>query len=121
MAATDQEKGANGISAFAVRRDDPGFAVGSKETKTGITGSPTCELYSTDCAIPADRIIGAEGTGSKAALRTLGFTRPTIGAQAVGSPRARWTPRWPTSMTASSSAPASAPSRACSSRSPTWR
>jgi alkylation response protein AidB-like acyl-CoA dehydrogenase len=84
MAVTDPEKKANGISAFVVHRDDPGFAVGPKERKMGIKGSPTCELYFTDCAIPADRIIGAPGTGFKTALRTLDFTRPTIGAQAVG-------------------------------------
>src|SRR3712207_9485752 len=84
MAVTNPEKGANGISAFAVHRDDPGFAVGPKERKMGIKGSPTCELYLTDCTIPADRIIGEPGTGFKTALRTLDFTRPTIGAQAVG-------------------------------------
>ena len=84
MAVTDPEKGANGISAFVVHSDDPGFAVGPKERKMGIKGSPTCELYFTDCTIPADRIIGAPGTGFKTALRTLDFTRPTIGAQAVG-------------------------------------
>jgi alkylation response protein AidB-like acyl-CoA dehydrogenase len=84
MAVTDPEKGAGGISAFVVHRDDPGFAVGPKERKMGIKGSPTCELYFTDCTIPADRIIGEPGTGFKTALRTLDFTRPTIGAQAVG-------------------------------------
>ena len=84
MAVTDPEKGANGISAFAVHRDDPGFAVGPKERKMGIKGWPTCELYLTDCTIPADRVIGEPGTGFKTALRTLDFTRPTIGAQAVG-------------------------------------
>ncbi|MGR7023819.1 acyl-CoA dehydrogenase family protein [Geodermatophilus sp. URMC 62] len=84
MAVTDPEKRANGISAFVVHRDDPGFAVGPKERKMGIKGSPTCELYFTDCTVPADRMIGAEGTGFKTALRTLDFTRPTIGAQAVG-------------------------------------
>src|SRR3954468_6895559 len=84
MAVTDPEKKANGISAFVVHKDDPGFAVGPKERKMGIKGSPTCELYFQDCTIPADRIIGAEGTGFKTALRTLDFTRPTIGAQAVG-------------------------------------
>src|SRR3712207_6162575 len=84
MAVTDPEKGANGISAFVVHRDDPGFAVGPKERKMGVKGSPTCELYLTDCTIPADRIIGEPGTGFKTALRTLDFTRPTIGAQAVG-------------------------------------
>ena len=77
-------KGANGISAFVVHKDDPGFSVGTKERKLGIRGSPTCEIYFEDCTIPASRIVGAEGTGFKTALRTLDHTRLTIGAQAVG-------------------------------------
>jgi alkylation response protein AidB-like acyl-CoA dehydrogenase len=84
MAVTDPEQGAKGISAFVVHRDDPGFAVGPKERKLGISGSPTREIYFTDCRIPANRIIGAEGTGFRTALATLDHTRPTIGAQAVG-------------------------------------
>jgi alkylation response protein AidB-like acyl-CoA dehydrogenase len=84
MAVTDPEKGANGISAFVVHKDDPGFAVGAKERKLGIKGSPTTELYFEDCRIPGDRIIGDEGSGFKTALATLDHTRPTIGAQAVG-------------------------------------
>ena len=84
MAVTDPDKGANGISAFIVHKDDPGFTVGAMEKKMGIKGSPTTELYFEDCRIPADRIIGEEGTGFKTALATLDHTRPTIGAQAVG-------------------------------------
>jgi alkylation response protein AidB-like acyl-CoA dehydrogenase len=86
MAVTDPnaDRPANGISAFVVRADDPGFEVGPKERKLGIKGSPTREIYFTDCTIPADRIIGEPGTGLKTALRTLDHTRPTIGAQAVG-------------------------------------
>ena len=84
MAVTDPEKRANGISAFMVHKDDPGFTVGPREKKLGIKGSPTAELYFEDCTIPADRIIGDEGTGFKTALQTLDHTRPTIGAQAVG-------------------------------------
>jgi len=84
MAVTDPERKANGISAFVVHRDDPGFEVGPKERKLGIHGSPTREIYFTDCRIPADRMIGAAGTGFKTALATLDHTRPTIGAQAVG-------------------------------------
>ncbi|MFT3714700.1 MAG: acyl-CoA dehydrogenase [Gordonia sp. (in: high G+C Gram-positive bacteria)] len=84
MAVTDPEKGANGISAFMVHKDDPGFTVGPLEHKLGIKGSPTAELYFEDCTIPEDRIIGDEGTGFKTALATLDHTRPTIGAQAVG-------------------------------------
>jgi alkylation response protein AidB-like acyl-CoA dehydrogenase len=86
MAVTDPnaEKKANGISAFVVHKDDPGFSVGAKERKLGIKGSPTREIYFENCVIPADRIIGEPGTGLKTALRTLDHTRPTIGAQALG-------------------------------------
>jgi alkylation response protein AidB-like acyl-CoA dehydrogenase len=86
MVVTDPEaeKKANGISAFVVHRDDPGFSVGAKEKKLGIKGSPTCEIHFDNCTIPADRIIGEPGTGLKTALRTLDHTRPTIGAQALG-------------------------------------
>src|SRR5690242_12629952 len=83
MAVTDPGKGANGISAFVVHKDDPGFSVGAKERKLGIKGSPTCEIYFEDCTIPADRIIGEPGTGFKTALRTLDHTRLAIGAQAL--------------------------------------
>ncbi|WP_433599534.1 acyl-CoA dehydrogenase [Nocardia sp. CA-135953] len=84
MAVTDAEKGANGISAFLVHKDDEGFVVGPLEHKLGIKGSPTAELYFENCRVPGDRIVGAPGTGFKTALQTLDHTRPTIGAQAVG-------------------------------------
>jgi alkylation response protein AidB-like acyl-CoA dehydrogenase len=84
MAVTDPDKGANGISAFVVHKDDPGFSVGAKERKLGIKGSPTCEIYFQNCRIPGARLIGDEGTGFKTALRTLDHTRLTIGAQALG-------------------------------------
>ncbi|GAA3244833.1 acyl-CoA dehydrogenase [Pseudonocardia petroleophila] len=84
MAVTDPDKKANGISAFVVHKDDPGFEVGPKERKLGINGSPTREIYFQNCTIPGDRIIGEPGTGFKTALQTLDHTRPTIGAQAVG-------------------------------------
>ena len=122
MAVTDPDKGANGISAFVVHKDDPGFAVGPKERKMGIKGSPTCELYFTDCTIPADRIIGAPGTGFKTALRTLDFTRPTIGAQAVGIAQGALDAAVGLRQGAQAVRQERRPtSRACSSCSPTWR
>jgi alkylation response protein AidB-like acyl-CoA dehydrogenase len=84
MAVTEPGKGPDGISAFVVHRDDPGFSIGPKERKLGIKGSPTCEVYFENCTIPADRIIGEPGTGFRTAMSTLDYTRPTIGAQAVG-------------------------------------
>jgi alkylation response protein AidB-like acyl-CoA dehydrogenase len=84
MAVTDAEAGANGISAFVVEKGDEGFSFGAPEKKLGIKGSPTRELYFDNCRIPADRLVGAEGSGFKTALRTLDHTRVTIAAQAVG-------------------------------------
>src|ERR1700744_5912056 len=83
MAVTDPSAGANGISAFVLEDGDEGFTYGAPEHKLGIKGSPTRELYFDDCAIPADRLIGAEGEGFKIALRTLDHTRITIAAQAL--------------------------------------
>jgi alkylation response protein AidB-like acyl-CoA dehydrogenase len=84
MAVTDPAAGANGISAFVVEKDDPGLSFGAPEHKLGIKGSPTRELYFDDCAIPAGRLIGAEGSGFRTALATLDHTRITIAAQALG-------------------------------------
>jgi alkylation response protein AidB-like acyl-CoA dehydrogenase len=41
-------------------------------------------VYFDSVRIPADRLIGAEGSGYATAMRTLDHTRVTIGAQAVG-------------------------------------
>ncbi len=86
MAVTDPAaaRPAQGISAFVVHADDPGFSVGPKERKLGIKGSPTREIYFENCRIPGNRIIGEPGTGFATAMATLDHTRPTIGAQAVG-------------------------------------
>jgi alkylation response protein AidB-like acyl-CoA dehydrogenase len=84
MAVTDPEKHARGISAFVVEKSDEGVSFGAPEKKLGIKGSPTREVYLDNVRIPADRMIGAEGTGFETAMRTLDHTRVTIAAQAVG-------------------------------------
>jgi len=84
FAVTDLEKRAAGISAFVVEKSDPGVSFGAPERKLGIKGSPTREVYLDKVRIPADRMIGAEGTGFATAMRTLDHTRVTIAAQAVG-------------------------------------
>jgi alkylation response protein AidB-like acyl-CoA dehydrogenase len=88
MAVTDPELSggsrSRGISAFVVEKSDPGVSFGAKEKKLGIKGSPTREVYLDQVRIPADRMIGDEGTGFETAMRTLDHTRITIAAQAVG-------------------------------------
>ena len=84
MAVTDPESRSRGISAFVVEKGDEGVTFGAKEKKLGIKGSPTREVYLDHVRIPADRMIGPEGTGFETAMRTLDHTRITIAAQAVG-------------------------------------
>ena len=86
MAVTDADAdaGVRGISAFVVAKGDEGVSFGAPERKLGIKGSPTRELYFDNCVIPADRMIGEEGSGFRTALATLDHTRITIAAQALG-------------------------------------
>jgi alkylation response protein AidB-like acyl-CoA dehydrogenase len=84
MAVTDPEQRTRGISAFVVEKSDEGVSFGAPERKLGIKGSPTREVYLDNVRIPADRLIGAEGTGFATAMKTLDHTRITIAAQALG-------------------------------------
>jgi alkylation response protein AidB-like acyl-CoA dehydrogenase len=84
FAVTDPSKGANGISAFIVEKDFPGFRVGKKEHKMGIKGSPTVEIVFDNCEVPAENLLGNEGEGFKIAMKVLDKSRPGIAAQALG-------------------------------------
>nr|WP_318842143.1 acyl-CoA dehydrogenase [Streptomyces marincola] len=85
MAVTDPDKRTRGgISAFVVEKGDEGVSFGAPEKKLGIKGSPTREVYLDNVRIPADRMLGEEGTGFATAMRTLDHTRITIAAQALG-------------------------------------
>ncbi len=84
FATRDPSQRDKGVSAFLVMRDDPGVSFGRKEDKMGIRGSPTREVILENARIPAGRLIGDEGEGFKIALKTLDYSRPLIGAQALG-------------------------------------
>ncbi len=85
FAVTDPDaKKGTGISAFVVEKSDEGVSFGAPEKKLGIKGSPTREVYLDNVRVPADRMIGEEGTGFTTAMKVLDHTRVTIAAQAVG-------------------------------------
>ncbi len=84
LAYTDKEKGSRGISMFIVEKEDKGFIVGRQEHKMGIHGSDTRELTFEDLFVPEDRLLGKEGDGFKILMATFNYTRPAVGAQALG-------------------------------------
>jgi len=81
---TDETKRHNGISAFLVEKDTPGFIVGNEEDKMGLRASDTTDLIFDDCRIPAANILGNEGDGFKIAMKALDGGRIGIAAQSVG-------------------------------------
>nr|MBA3366777.1 acyl-CoA dehydrogenase family protein [Actinomycetota bacterium] len=84
FAKTDPQAGHNGITAFVVEADAPGFEVGRIEPKMGIKGSTTGEIFFNDCRVPVANRVGEEGEGFRIAMRILDRSRPGIGAQGLG-------------------------------------
>ncbi len=87
FANSDFTKGYKGITAFAVERGVPGFAIGKREDKLGIRASSTCELILDGCEVPAANVVGTVGIGYKVAIETLNTGRIGIGAQMIGVAR----------------------------------
>jgi len=84
FATVDPARRAKGVTAFLIEPNMPGFSVGKKERKMGIRASPTVALHFTDCVVPVEQRLGAEGDGFRIAMQTLDVTRPATGALAVG-------------------------------------
>jgi len=84
FALTAPEKGPRGASCLMVEKGTPGFTFGKKEDKLGIRGSATRELVFQNCKVPAENLIGREGTGFITAMRVFDASRPGVASQAVG-------------------------------------
>jgi isovaleryl-CoA dehydrogenase len=83
-AKTDKDKGAQGISAFIVEKNFPGFKVAQKLTKMGFRGSQTAELVFEDCRVPAENLVGAEDKGVKVVMSGLDLERAMISPICLG-------------------------------------
>ncbi len=90
FAVTDPEKGKQGISAFIVPTDTPGYRVASVERKLGQKSSDTCQIVFDDLRLTPDLLLGEEGQGYKIALANLEGGRIGIASQAVGMARAAY-------------------------------
>jgi isovaleryl-CoA dehydrogenase len=84
-AKTDKDKGAQGISAFIVEKDRPGFSVAQKLRKMGWRGCPTGELVFDDCRVPAANLLGAENEGVAVVMSGLDIERAFLALPTVAS------------------------------------
>ncbi len=84
MAVTDTSKKHHGISAFIIEKGTPGFRPGKKENKLGLRASDTSEVVFTDCRVPAENLLGAEGEGFVNSLQILDGGRISIASLGLG-------------------------------------
>jgi butyryl-CoA dehydrogenase len=83
-AITDPDAGPDGISAFVVQNDFPGFQVGTIEDKLGCRASCTAEIVLDNCEVPKENRLGKGGAGFSTFMKTLEGGRISIGAMALG-------------------------------------
>ena len=83
-AKTDPAAGPRGISAFLIEKDFAGFAPGPKLDKLGMRGSNTAELVFTDCEVPEDCRMGAEGEGVRILMSGLDYERAVLAGGPLG-------------------------------------
>lgn len=78
------DDGPRGISCLLVPGDAPGLTAAEPERKMGANSSRTAGIHLDGVAVPAGRLIGAEGQGFPIALAALDAGRLGIAACAVG-------------------------------------
>lgn len=82
MARTGEGKRAEGMTAFIVEKDTPGFIV-EREIKM-IGGRLTYELVFDECRVPESQILGELGQGYEPMQLRLNVRRLQMGARCVG-------------------------------------
>jgi butyryl-CoA dehydrogenase len=83
-AKTDPEAGFKGIDFFLVEKNMPGVKVGRKINKLGVRASETSELILDNVKVPAENLLGKQGTGFKNLGEILCQIRVMTGALALG-------------------------------------
>ena len=82
--ARTKPTGSDGITAFLVTHDMPGFKVDKVENKMGQCASDTVDLVFSNCKVPASRMLGKEGEGFTVAMSGLDAGRIGIAALSLG-------------------------------------
>ena len=78
------DKNSNGITAFIVERNSPGFSRHQKLDKLGMRGSNTCELVFEDTEIPASNVLGVEHKGMGVLMSGLDYERTVLSGGPLG-------------------------------------
>jgi isovaleryl-CoA dehydrogenase len=83
-AKTDKAAGKNGMTAFIIEKNFPGFRTAQKLDKLGMRGSNTCELVFEHCEVPEANILGTLNQGVTVLMRGLDYERTILAAGPIG-------------------------------------
>ena len=83
-AKTDPSAGPRGITAFIIEKNFKGFSTAQKLDKLGMRGSDTGELVFADCEVPAENVLGREGSGVNVLMSGLDYERTVLAAGPLG-------------------------------------
>jgi len=90
FAQTDPEKGSRSLTAFVVPTDLPGVEIKPHLQKMGQRASVQNEIIYQDVEVPAENMLGREGTGFIIAMKTFDRTRTGVAALSIGNARAAY-------------------------------
>jgi len=85
--AAQEDKGAESWTCFLLDKSMPGFSVGRSERKMGQRAADASELVLEDVFVPDERVIGKPGAGWAINRNVLNYSRPIVGAIALGIAR----------------------------------
>jgi alkylation response protein AidB-like acyl-CoA dehydrogenase len=77
----------NGITAFIIEKDMPGFSAVKIKDKLGVRASETAELIFDNVRVPQENVIGNIGDGFKQAMQILDGGRVSIASLSCGIAR----------------------------------
>ncbi|SEK07585.1 acyl-CoA dehydrogenase family protein [Paraburkholderia diazotrophica] len=88
FAITDKNAGKGGGSMFIVDPTNPGYVVARVENKLGQRSAHVAQIQLDNCRVPAENLLGEEGTAYKRLMGGFSEGRIGIAAVAVGVARA---------------------------------
>jgi len=83
-ATVDKKLKHNGITAFIVEKDFPGFSTGVPFHKMGVRASATSEVFLENCEVPEENLLGEVGKGFEYTVETLSWDRSSLLSPFVG-------------------------------------
>lgn len=90
FAKTDPSRRSDGVTAFLMKKDNPGLSFGEPMKKMGQRAIVCREIFLDKAFVPDENRLGEEGHGFRGLMRTFDVSRVVLAAAATGAARAAY-------------------------------